>query len=87
MGVDELEAGRQSYARREWEAAREHLTRADPARLGVDDLRALGSAAYLCGDRDSASRALQRAHSLNVASGDRLEAAIDGVGDLQVTIA
>ncbi|HEY9495542.1 MAG TPA: response regulator transcription factor [Intrasporangium sp.] len=77
MGVDELEAGRKCYARRDWEAAREHLTRADPATLGVDDLRALGSAAYLSGDRESAIRALQAAHSLNVASGNRVEAARD----------
>ena len=57
MGVDELAAGREAFARREWEAAREHLTRVDPATLAVDDLRALGSAAYLSGDRDSAIRA------------------------------
>jgi DNA-binding NarL/FixJ family response regulator len=77
MGVDELEAGREAYARREWEAAREHLTRVDPATLRADDLRALGAAAYLVGDHDGTVRALQRAHSLHVAAGDRLAAAYD----------
>lgn len=53
------------------------MTRADPATLGADDLRALSSAAYLSGDRDAAVRHLQRAHSLSVVAGDRLGAARD----------
>ena len=81
MGVDDLTAGREAYARRQWTAARDHLTRADlaggPATLGGDDLRALGGAAYLLGDRDGAVRALQRAHAFHVAAGDRLAAAYD----------
>ncbi|HET6666628.1 MAG TPA: LuxR C-terminal-related transcriptional regulator [Intrasporangium sp.] len=75
MGDDELAVGRQAYAHRQWEAAREHLTRADPATLGVADLRALSSAAYLTGDRNAAIRYLQQAHSIDVAAGDRLAAA------------
>ena len=43
--------------------------------MGVDDLRALSSAAYLTGDRNAAIGYLQRAHSLDVAAGDRLAAA------------
>ena len=77
MGVDDLNAGREAYGQQDWTAARDHLSRADPAMLGVDDLRALSSAAYLVGDRDTAIRALQRAHSLCVAAGDRLGAAHD----------
>jgi DNA-binding CsgD family transcriptional regulator len=77
MAVDELTAGREAYARRAWSAAREHLSRADPATLGADDLVALGYSAYLSGDRDAAVRALQRAHSLHVAAGDHLAAAYD----------
>lgn len=77
MAVDELTAGREAYARRAWGEAREHLTRADPATLGADDYRALGSAAYLGGDRDEAVRSFQRAHSLHVAAGERLAAAYD----------
>lgn len=75
--VDDLTAGRQAYARRAWAAAREILSRVDPATLGAEDQRALGTAAYLSGDRDAAIRALERAHSLSVASGDRRSAAID----------
>lgn len=77
MPVDELTAGREAYARRAWGEAREHLTRADPATLEADDQRALGTAAYLSGDRDAAIRALERAHSLGAASGDRRAAAHD----------
>jgi ATP/maltotriose-dependent transcriptional regulator MalT len=77
MGVDELSVGREAFARRAWAAARDHLSRADPATLGADDLRALSTAAYLVGDRDAATRALQRAHSLSLTAGDRLGAAHD----------
>ena len=77
MAVDELTAGREAYARRAWAEAREILSRADPATLGAEDQRALGTAAYLSGDRDAAIRALERAHSLSAASGDRRSAALD----------
>ena len=77
MGVEELSAGREAFARRAWGAAREDLSRADPATLEADDWRALSTAAYLIGDRVAAERALQRAHSLSVAAGDRLTAARD----------
>ena len=77
MAVDELTAGREAYARRAWGTARDHLSRADPALLDGDDLRALGFAAYLGGDRDAAVRALQRAHASHVAAGARLAAAYD----------
>jgi len=77
MGDDDRQAGREAYARQEWQAAREHLTRADPATLGADDLRALSTAAYLSGDREGAVRALQKAYSLTSAQGDRLAAAQD----------
>jgi DNA-binding CsgD family transcriptional regulator len=77
MAVDELTAGREAYARRAWATAREHLAQVDPTTLEADDLRALGHAAYLSGDRDGAIRALQRSHALHVAGGQRLEAAYD----------
>lgn len=75
--VDDLSAGREAHAQRDWTAVREHLLRADPATLEAADLRALSSAAYLVGDLDGAIRELQRAHSLGVARGDRLGAARD----------
>lgn len=77
MSVDELTAGREAYAHRVWDSARDHLTRADPATLEADDLRALGVAAYLSGDHDTAIRSLQGAHALNVAAGDPAAAARD----------
>lgn len=75
--VDDLTAGREAYARRAWAAAREILSRADPATLGAEDQRALGTAAYLSGDRESAILALERAHSLSAAAGERRSAALD----------
>ncbi len=75
--VDDLVAGRDAYARGAWAAARDGLGRVDPATLRAGDLRALGTAAYLIGDRDLTIRSLQRAHALSVAAGEHRAAARD----------
>lgn len=77
MGADELAAGREAYSRRAWAAARDHLARVELSTLEIDDLHSLATAAYLAGDRDTAIRGLQRAHTLLVESGERRRAARD----------
>jgi DNA-binding NarL/FixJ family response regulator len=68
---EELEQGRESYARGAWADAFESLSRVDHAvSLQADDLELLARSAYMLG-RDEAFRdALQRAHQLHVAAED-----------------
>lgn len=59
--VDDLGLGREAYTRRAWGAARDHLTRAEPATLTTEDWHALATAAYLVADREVAVQAWQNA--------------------------
>ena len=73
----DLGLGREAFARRSWAAARDHLTRADPATLGAQDWHSLGTAAYLAGDRHTAVRAWQQAFTLHNGAGEHVAAAMD----------
>jgi hypothetical protein len=75
--VDDLALGRAAFTRRSWTEAHEHLTRADPATLTPQDWHALGTAAYLVADRDTAIRAWQQAFTLHTQAGDAVAAAMD----------
>ncbi len=61
--AEELERGRESYARRAWTDAYESLARADlAAPLGADDLELLARSAYMLGRDDNYRNALERAY-------------------------
>ena len=61
--IDELERGRESYARRAWLDAYTSLSRADQASpLGAEDLELLATASYMLGRDDEYLSALERAH-------------------------
>src|SRR5918995_5774531 len=69
--VDELERGREAYARRAWTDAREALSRADSAApLGAQDLELLARSAYMLGHDDDYRSALERAYQAHVDAGD-----------------
>jgi DNA-binding CsgD family transcriptional regulator len=73
--IDELERGRESYARRAWGEAHESLTRAERAlSLGADDLQLLATAAYMLGRDDDYLNALERAHHTHLEAGETLPA-------------
>jgi ATP/maltotriose-dependent transcriptional regulator MalT len=70
-----LEAGRASYARREWAAAHESLSAADAAQpLATADLELLATAAYMLGRDDEWAAALERAHHAYLDAGEPLRA-------------
>ena len=61
--IDELDRGRESYARRAWGEAYESLTRAHRSSpLEADDLELLATAAYMLGRDDDYLGAMERAH-------------------------
>jgi ATP/maltotriose-dependent transcriptional regulator MalT len=71
MSRDELERGREAYARRAWGEACESLARADAAEpMGPDDLELLATAAYMVGRDDVQLASLERAHRGHVDRGD-----------------
>ena len=72
MGViEELHRARDSYERREWVAAYRALSDLDDEALAAEDFEALATTAYLLGRRNDVIRALQRAHQISLAAGDR----------------
>jgi ATP/maltotriose-dependent transcriptional regulator MalT len=72
---DELERGRESYARRAWGDAHRLLSRADQAApLGGADLERLAMAAYLIGRDDDYLAALDRAHHAYLDAGEGVRA-------------
>jgi DNA-binding CsgD family transcriptional regulator len=74
--VEELERGRESYARHAWVEAYERLSRADRAsRLEAEDLELLATSAYMLGRDDGYVSALERAHNLYLDRGEALRAA------------
>ncbi len=73
--VDELERGRESYARRAWLDAYEWLSHADQAAsLGAEDLELLATAAYMLGRDDDLVSGLERAHHVYLDAGEVLRA-------------
>ncbi|MFW6051829.1 MAG: LuxR C-terminal-related transcriptional regulator [Myxococcota bacterium] len=72
----ELERGRASYARHEWDAACDALTRADrDAPLALDDLERLGWSAAMTGRDDVLLDALERLYHACGERGEHLRAA------------
>ena len=72
MGViEELRRARDSYERREWVAAYRALSDLDDEDLDAADFEALAITAYLLGRRNDVVQALQRAHQISLAAGDR----------------
>jgi DNA-binding CsgD family transcriptional regulator/tetratricopeptide (TPR) repeat protein len=70
-GVNHIERGRESYARRAWRDAYEALTLADQVTpLSVEDLDLLATSAYMLGRDDDYVSALERAHQLSLDGGD-----------------
>jgi DNA-binding CsgD family transcriptional regulator len=73
--TDELERGRESYARRVWSDAYESLSRVDQATpLGAGDLVLLATSAYMLGREDDLS-GLERAYHVYLDAGESLRAA------------
>jgi DNA-binding CsgD family transcriptional regulator/tetratricopeptide (TPR) repeat protein len=74
--VEELNRGRESYARRAWSQAHERLSLADRAApLDADDLELLATSAYMLGRDDEYVSGLERAHHANLDRGEPLRAA------------
>ncbi len=70
-GIDEVERGRESYARRAWLDAYDSLSRADRAApLGTADIELLARAAYMIGRDDDYVSGLERAHHAYLDAGE-----------------
>ena len=73
--ADELNQGRQSYARRTWMDAYKSLSYADRvAPLGAEDLELLATSAYMLGRNDDHVSALERAHHMYLEAREALQA-------------
>jgi DNA-binding CsgD family transcriptional regulator len=73
--IEELERGREFYARGAWTDAYESLSHADQAAaLGAEDLELLATSAYMLGRDDGHVSALERAHHAYLDSGEALRA-------------
>ena len=73
--TDELNRGRQSYARRTWMDAYKSLSYADRvAPLGAEDLELLATSAYMLGRNDDHVSALERAHHMYLEAREALQA-------------
>jgi DNA-binding CsgD family transcriptional regulator len=73
--ADELNRGRQSYARRTWMDAYKSLSHADQvAPLGAEDLELLATSAYMLGRNDDHVSALERAHHMYLEASEALQA-------------
>lgn len=72
---DQLEAGREAFARDAWAEAYRCFSGHPRDLLGAADLERLAISAYLIGDDDEAARAWEGAHYGHVATGDPAEAA------------
>jgi DNA-binding CsgD family transcriptional regulator len=72
---EELERGRESYARRAWNDAYEGLSSADEAdRLGAHDLLLFATSAFMLGRIDDFLSIIERSHNAYVEEGDALAA-------------
>ncbi|MBA3263755.1 MAG: helix-turn-helix transcriptional regulator [Thermoleophilaceae bacterium] len=75
QAIEDLERGRESYARRAWLDAHESLSRADrSASLGADGLELLATSAYMIGRDDEWASTLERAHQAHLDAGEALRA-------------
>jgi DNA-binding CsgD family transcriptional regulator len=73
--MNELERGRESYARGAWTDAHESLSRVDQAApLGAGDLELLATSAYMLGHDDDYLSDLERAHHAHLDAGEALRA-------------
>jgi DNA-binding CsgD family transcriptional regulator/tetratricopeptide (TPR) repeat protein len=73
---DELERGRESYARRAWLHSYAELSVADQAvPLGAEDIERLATSAYMLGRDDEHLGGLERAHQVYLDAGETLRAA------------
>jgi DNA-binding CsgD family transcriptional regulator len=73
--TDDLERGRESYARRAWMDAYTSLSHADQAALlGVEDLELLATSAYMLGRDDDFLGYLERVHHAYLDAGEALRA-------------
>ena len=73
--TDELERGRDFYARRAWMDTYTSLSRADRATpLGAQDLELLATSAYMLGRDDDCLRGLERAYHVHLDAGEVLRA-------------
>ena len=72
---DELERGREAYAKQAWNSAYESLSRADESTaLGAQDLQLLATAAFMLGRVDDFLSLVERTHNAYVEEGDALAA-------------
>jgi DNA-binding CsgD family transcriptional regulator len=70
-----VEIGRESYARRAWSDAYQHLAAADEANpLTAEDLELLATTAFMLGRDDEYLTLLERAHHAHLEAGERLPA-------------
>ncbi len=75
MSSPGVELGRESYARRAWSEAYEHLAAADEANpLATEDLELLATTAFMLGRDDEYLTLLERAHHAHLEAGERLPA-------------
>jgi len=73
--IDELERGRESYARRAWMDGYKSLSHADQvAPLGAEDLELLATTAYMLGRDDDYLSGLERAHHEYLDDGEAMRA-------------
>ena len=73
---DELEQGRESYAKSAWATAYESFSRADGVEpLSAEDLEQLATSAYMLGREDEWMRILERACQAQTEAGERRRAA------------
>jgi tetratricopeptide (TPR) repeat protein len=73
---DELNAGREAFARRDWDAAWELLSRADSSNpLAAEDLERLAEAGYWTDRHEQSYLIKQRAYQAHLQAGDRSSAA------------
>jgi DNA-binding CsgD family transcriptional regulator len=74
--TDELERGRERYARRAWREAHESLASADRVQpLRSEDLELLATSAYMLGREEDYLRTLERAHRAHLDAGETVRAA------------
>jgi DNA-binding CsgD family transcriptional regulator len=69
--AEDLERGREAYARRAWRDAFDALSRADKAStLGAEDVELLATAAFMLAREEEAVSYLERAHRLHLERGE-----------------
>jgi DNA-binding NarL/FixJ family response regulator len=77
VAAADLVEGREAFARRSWRTAYERLLASGIDDLAPEDLGSLATAAYLVGDRDVATEALERSFHRHLDAGEPLAAVRD----------